>query len=289
MKYPLEKNTLFLIIIVILLIGLISVFFFQKKSSLEPADQSLLLEEGQAQIAVSSDEEAWDEITLPKIAPGKPAAATESKALKLLNAHAASTNLKNREGKKMTGLRILGEIQNMGNKIIENAIILVNFYGEDEALIDTKTGVWHQDYKFLTLPPGGVNVYEVLIPEPPTSETISLTIKPNPATQANNSVGLEIKGEKLEGAVLEKDGQQVHYFKFTGILVNNHDFAVLNPGIYIWIKDDKDKVIGASYRTFNDKKLEKKEEFDVQVDLLPISSESKVAYHTRGRGFAEKL
>jgi len=288
MKYPLEKNTLFLIIIAILLISLIAVFFFQKRSSLEPTDPSLLLEKKQTQIAVSSDEEAWDEIALPKIAPEKPTGTAASK-IKLLNANATTANLKDGEGKKMSGLRILGEIQNMGNKMIENAIVLVNFYGADEALMDTKIGVWHQDYKFLSLAPGEINIYEVLIPEPPTSESVTVGIQSIPLDQANSPIRLEIKSEKLEGAVLEKDGQQIHYFKFTGTLVNNNDFAVVNPGIYVWIKDDKDKVISASYKTFNDKRLEKGEELNVRLDLLPLSSESKVAYHTRGRAFAENL
>lgn len=290
MKYKTEKNTILLGIIAVLLIILIAVFFSQKKSSLKPAGESSSSEEAQTQITISSAEEGLGEITLPKVEPEKQTTtASESKALKLLNTNAVAVTLRDDQGNKMAGLRILGEVQNISNQVVEKATIMVKFYGEKETLLATKTGTWNQGYKFLSLAPGEINVYDVLIAEPPASESISIGIKSDRTDKSNRSARLEIKGEKLEGAVSEKGGQQISYFKFTGTLVNNNEFEVISPGVYVWIEDDKDKVIGSSYQTFSDKTLTKGQELDVALDLLPISPESKIAYHTRGRAFAERL
>jgi len=312
-----RKPILFFTTLIILGLVLTPFLLFKRLPSLNLFTTSSFphsLQEKTKTSPLLSPQEKPIEMIIPEVKSEKQNATT----LKLLNANLVGTTLKDNQGNKINGLRILGEVKNIGDKIIKKATVIVRFYKNDNTLLSTKIGVWNYGYKFSSLAPGEIDVYDVIIPEPPAAKNISIEIKTEETEKSQTTstdnfqiskegvlspmekslnkietdskpVRLQIKEKKLEGTIFEKNGQQIPYFKFTGVLVNNNNFEVVNPGIHVWLKDNQNKVISATYQTFNNEVMIKEQRFNVELALLPINQESKKAYYTMTKTFGEKL
>jgi len=204
---------------------------------------------------------------------------------------------------ELVGLRIIGEIKNISNQVINGAKPVIRFYG-NEKLMATKVGNWNEGYQFLKLEPGEINVYDILIPNPPESEMITVEMRgesaddpegtirnsfdpgssedfdpgssfPDRGNSGSSATYLKIKEKNLSKEILEKDNQKMIYYKFTGILININPAEIINPRIYVWLKNDQGKVIASAYKTFESDLLTKNQELEVNLLLIPFTPDSK--------------
>lgn len=212
---------------------------------------------------------------------------------------------------RLTGLRVLGEmVLNCGDKETTaegtcrqaagnngNVTPILRFYDADDQLITTKVAQWNDEST--PLPPGEVMVYDVVVPDPPKSETISIEMRTEPIEKGwtFNKVGplegLKIKGNRLEPGEYErkdpktKEKIKIKYYKFSGTLVNTADFDVVSPTVYVWIKNDKNEVIGLVKKVFFSDVLTPGQELAVNLLVLPVAEEKAFSHEVRV--FGERL
>ena len=224
----------------------------------------------------------------------------------------------------LAAIRILGEVENVGGETVTEAKPIVRFYGKSKGeaaglgeiersseeeegltltpspnaplnlnlqtsprLLATKVGQWNEGYKFLPLAPGEINVYDLVVREPPESETVTIEIRagsaeenPSGLESSTRRVGesaepapLKIKQKNLESAEVQQGQQKLAYYKFSGTLVNTGEQELINPGIYVWLKNDQNKVIGLSSKTFENDLLAPKQELEVKILIIPVSTD----------------
>lgn len=252
------------------------VFFSQEAA---PQEQ----EEEQIEIAIPQDE-------VPagiKIILDENQGARGVDGLKILSATLVGVKTEN----NTPGVRILGEVENQGENRIDNVRAVVHFFDKEKQVLASKIAEFnhYQGYEFLALNPGEINVYDVLVFEPPVSESLSIEMRSEAKSQKLKVESLKIKGQNLEPTIFKKDGQQIPYFKFTGTLVNQNNFEVVNPGVYVWLKDEEDKVMATGYRIFKNNLLGPGQELEVELGLLPFKKEDKEAFAMRVKSFGEEI
>jgi hypothetical protein len=190
---------------------------------------------------------------------------------------------------RLAGLRILGEMENIGAETVRGATPVLRFYDADDQLITTKVAQWNDE--FIPLDPGQKQVYDVLIPDPPKSETISIEMRSSPIEEGQTLdkvrplEGLKIKENQLEPAEYErkdpktKEKVKIKYYKFSGSLVNTADFEVVSPTVYVWIKNDKNEVIGVTKKVYSTDILAPGQELPVNLLIVPVAEEEEVFSH----------
>lgn len=190
---------------------------------------------------------------------------------------------------RLAGLRILGEFQNIGAEKVYGAKAILRFYDSDEKLVTTKVGTFNQSFTFLPLDGGDINLYDVLVPEPPASETISIEMRAEEGEKGEEKLtkALKVKDRSLEKDVLKRKETEVEYFKFAGKLVNTTDFNIANPGLYVWIKNDENEVIGMAKKVYEADILTPGQEMDVSILILPSSTGE--TFGSEVKTFGEKL
>lgn len=193
---------------------------------------------------------------------------------------------------QLSGIRILGEVQNTGNQSVKNTKTIVRFYDQDKQLLATKVGIWNQSYKFTPLEPEQINVYDFLIAKPPKSSSITIAMEPAESDDAEKLKNLDLsslkfKNKKLEAQTIERQKGKINYYKFSGTLTNIAKYEIINPEVYVWIKNDKGKVVGLGSKIFETDLLIPKQELKVDLLILPVSNEAMLNYETKILG--EKL
>jgi hypothetical protein len=200
---------------------------------------------------------------------------------------------------KLAGIRILGEVENTGKDTVRDAKIIIRFFRNGK-LIAKKLGAWNQTYKFIPLSPGEINVYDVLVPSPPESDSVTIEMEemepgdsPKPGFKGFlkawlfSSPALKIKEASIKPAVVEQQGQKLSYYKFSGTLVNTADWEISNPGIYVWIRNDKGKVIGIGSQFFESDLLIPEATLEAKIAIVPVSAEEMFDYKVKT--FGKKL
>jgi hypothetical protein len=236
---------------------------------------------------ISKMNQVIPEIKLPEVINLGGQEEEEKASLKILNANVIGIYEEN----DLKGLRILGELINIGKDLIPELKPIIRFYGKDSELLATKVANWNENYQFIPLAPNESGLYDILVSSPPDSETITLEMKlqENEKIKKDPTVNLKVKNTNLEEASLARGDENVAYFKFSGTLMNIGVKAIVSPGIYVWLKDDQGKVIGTAYKTYQSDLLEKGQELEVNLVLIPVSPGSGKTFGFEVKTFGEKL
>lgn len=199
---------------------------------------------------------------------------------------------------KLAGIRVLGEVKNIGQKTAKGAKAIVRFYASPNKtsanqdkqlkLVATKVASFNQNYQWLALKPNEVNVYDLLIPNPPASETITIEFKADsesaPKSKSESLSELKVKSKKLEDASLKRGQEELAYFKFSAVLTNLSEKEIVNPGLYVWLKNDEGKVIGFASKTFETDILIPNQEMEANLLIVPVSAGTMFGYEVKTFG-----
>lgn len=244
----------------------------------------LMLEKG----GLVPEEEEWESSGL-KVLSGKVVPIVKKNTP--FTEGSSSPSASQEEEFSIVGIRVVGEMKNVGKEVITGAKAIIKFYDEEEKILATKIGNWTEGYEFLALEPDEVNVYDLLVPNPPKSKWISIQLKKDPSEKANRlrSANLKIKEKSLEEASLKQDEEEIVYYKFKGILINTDEAEVINPKVYLWLKNDEGKVIGVTYKTFEADLLTKDKELEVNLLVVPFTLEKEKVFGYEMKAFGEVL
>lgn len=191
---------------------------------------------------------------------------------------------------KLAGVRIIGEVRNIGDQTAFDANVLVHFFDENQNLISTKIGHWKEPYSFLPLKPGETNVYDVLVASPPPSTSVNLGMetKEKEETDKNKPINkteiLKVKDKKLQPAQVSQQGQTLEYYQFQAILTNVGNIEIANPGLYVWMKNEKGKVIGLAAKVFEADLLTPQATIEAKLNLVPASDGEMFDYQIKTFG-----
>ena len=199
---------------------------------------------------------------------------------------------------RLSALRIIGEVENTGDSTVTEATAVLRFFDENNKLITTKIANWNNE--IFPLDPQEIRVYDVVVPNPPKSETIAIELRPlsttsnesNADDQSNQSGSRQkihplLKNRQFEPAEMERRDPQtkekikIKYYKFTATLVNNNDFDIVAPTIYLWIKNDKNEVIGLAQKGFPNDVLATNEELPVEMLIVPLTKEEVFTHEVK--------
>lgn len=203
----------------------------------------------------------------------------------------ASPSASQEEEFSIVGIRIVGEMKNIGKEVISGAKAIIKFYDDDEKLLATKIGNWTEGYEFLSLGPEEINVYDLLVPNPPEAKWISIQLKEDRSEGISRSrilPELKVKEKSLEETSLEQDEEVLFYYKFKAILVNTEEGEIINPKVYLWLKDAEGKVIGVAYKNFEADLVTQDQELEANLLLVPFTSEEEL-FSYEVKVFGEKL
>lgn len=189
---------------------------------------------------------------------------------------------------RLAGIRILGEIKNVGQKPAFDATPIVQFY-KNEALTATKIGQWSQGYQFVPLEPGKTSVYEVVVAEPPASQSVSIKFKPKAVPEDERSgfsseVDLLVKERELEPASFQRGQQEVGYYQFKGLLTNKGTQEIVSPGIYVWLRTEEGKVVGFGGRIYENDLFMPGREMEVNLAIIPAVEDEVFDFQVRTFG-----
>lgn len=235
------------------------------------------------------EEEKWESSGL-RVLSGKVVPIMQKKTP--LTEDSSSPSASQEEGFSIVGIRVVGEMKNVGEEVVTGAKAIIKFYDDEEKLLATKIGNWTEGYEFLPLGPGEINVYDLLVPNPPKSKWISIQLKENQGEATGGIRGLpelKIKEKDLEETSLKQEEEEIVYYKFKGILVNTGEAEIANPKVYVWLKNDEGKVIGITSKTFEADLLTKNDELEVNLLLVPFTLEEEKVFGYEMKAFGERL
>jgi hypothetical protein len=172
----------------------------------------------------------------------------------------------------LAGIRVVGEVQNIGKSSVTDAKVLVRFFDKERTPVATRIGAWNQTYKFLPLAPNEFNVYDVLIPNPPESESITIEFEPADASTPESVNAIKIKNKSLNKQTATGNNRQITYYTLTGQLVNISGKDIVSPGVYVWLKNEENKIIALGSKIFDTDLLEPDQELEVELIASPLTT-----------------
>ncbi|MBI4099705.1 hypothetical protein HY440_01735 [Candidatus Microgenomates bacterium] len=180
---------------------------------------------------------------------------------------------------KLTGIRILGEMTNVGDKVIIGASPVVRFFDTTGKVLASKIGHYSAGWDFFGIGPSEQTLYDVTVDNPPTADKLEIVL--NVAAASDSAVfdelkvasrSMEVKTASYQGNASDSAGEKVEYYSVSGSVVN----ALLDPvsdiAIYAWVKDKDNKVYAFARQDFKNDLLASGEKLDFKITLLPLKT-----------------
>lgn len=213
----------------------------------------------------------------------------------------------------MTGIRILGELANIGDGFVESVDPVVRFYNTSGTLVSQKIAQFTSGFDFKEAAPGDKVLYDVTVPSPPTSDRLEIVFNIVSSTASANFLPLKIASRSMEmkfanvSANSQTDSSaspgaeasvsattapspQVQYYTVSGKVVNTYNQLVSDIVIYAWGKDAAGKVFSFGRADFKNDLLSPSDQVDFKIILLPFKYDQKMeSYEIAAWGKGYKL
>lgn len=231
------------------------------------------------------------EVTLPTIGPGGDLILTQAsvsgktgKSIVPSKLGVVSANLAAIFDKeKMTGVRILGEVVNLGEDYIDSVDPVVRFYDTNQVMISQKIARFSQGFDFKEVSPKDKVVYDVTINNPPTSDRLEIVFNVVSSTDSAKFLSLKIASRSMELKTTEVQSQEssgsaqnIDYYTVSGKVVNTYENLLSDITIYAWGKDISGKVFVFGRADFKNDLLNPSDKVDFKIIMLPIQANQKL-------------
>lgn len=195
---------------------------------------------------------------------------------------------------KLVGLRVVGEIQNIGQKRVEAISAVVRFGDENNNFVANKLAVLTEPYEFLGLEPGETGFYDVSVPNPPESARIEIGINPIAGQSLKEDfTGLKISQKKLEEKITSlpaqagNQGQEMTYFEASGEIWNTEEdknLMVQAPTVRFWLKDENGQVFGWGQKKFEADLLSSGQKLEFKFFIIPVKAAKLAGFEVEAFG-----
>lgn len=230
------------------------------------------------------------ELVLPKLATGSAVSALGGQArLGIVSANLigiADPSANSGQANRLSAIRILGEVSNIGEKIVDSVSPVVRFIDANGKVIGQKIGRLSTNWNFFGVIPGEKTLYDVTVDSPPQADKLEIVLNASSATDSAifdvlkiASRSMEIKtatyqgsGSSDQGSESGSIGEKVEYYSVTGSVVNTLTDPISDITIYSWARDKEGKVFAFNRQDFKNDLLALGEKIDFRILLLPLKS-----------------
>lgn len=184
---------------------------------------------------------------------------------------------------KLSALRIIGEMTNVGTKVISVISPYVRFLDKDGGVVGQKIGRTTDNFTLFDVLPGTTTYYDVMVDSPPVADKLEIIL--NVVSSSDSAMfdslkiasrSVEIKTATYQGSASDSAGQKVEYYSVSGRVVNTLSDPVSDISIYAWIKDKDDKVFAFARQDFKNDLLATGDKVDFKINLLPLKVDEKL-------------
>jgi len=243
------------------------------------------------------------ELVLPKLATGSAISTLGNKArLGIISANLIG--IQDSQTQKLSAIRILGEVSNIGEKIVDGMSPLVRFIDKNGKTIGQKIGRLSTGWEFFGIVPGEKTLYDVTVDSPPDADRLEIVLNAASATDSALFEQMKIASRSVEvktatyqgsggGAQATESagkGEKVQYYSVTGSVVNTLSDPVSDITIYSWARDKEGKVFAFNRQDFKNDLLAVGGKLDFRILLLPLKNgEEYDSYEVAAWGKRYKL
>lgn len=243
------------------------------------------------------------ELLLPKVTDGgannNVSKTNDEARLGVISANLAAIFDKNN---KLTGIRVVGEMENHSDKLITGVSPVVQFYATNGTLIGQKVARPSDNFDFKTILAKDKSLYDVTVDNPPQSDKLEIIFNTTASTDSAVYKPLLISNRNIETKTANVSAQadqgnqeitdhnnstasgqatpaaqpvptqRVDYYIVSGQINNPLANPMTDITIYAWAKDDQNKVFALGRTDFKNDLLNPGDKIDFKVILLPIRS-----------------
>ncbi len=191
------------------------------------------------------------------------------------------------ENNQLTGIRIVGETGNVGDKDVTGVSPLVRFYDKDGKLAGQKVARPSKDFDFKTISARDKALYDVTVDSPSASDRVEIVFNVTASTDSAGYKPLLISNRKIETRTADVNAdapagtesartapsQKVEYYVVSGQVNNPLENPVTDITIYAWSKDEANRVFALGRQDFKNDLINPGEKIEFKVMLLPIRSD----------------
>lgn len=259
------------VIIFIIIILLVTVAFVVKKNFFKKTPSPVALPEVSFPTIING------ELILPKVSTGS---ADLSRAVLPIRLAVLSANLAavtDKDG-KTTGIRVVGEVGDLGEKYINGANAIVRFYppaGRQVLPPIQKIARPSANFDFLTVYPQDKALYDVTVDAPPPSERLEVVFDVTSASSSAIFNQLKIASRSMETKEASSSGQMIQYYLAGGRVVNTFSNPISDIVIYGWAKNKENRVFALGRTDFKNDLLNPGDGLDFKIIMIPFQADQK--------------
>lgn len=197
---------------------------------------------------------------------------------------------------KLVGLRILGEVNNVGDKTVDSISPVVRFFDAQGKVLAKKVGKLSSGFDFFGVTPGDSTLYDVTVDPVENSDKLEIVVNSSSSTVSAMfeplkiaSRSMEIKKAQYQGqqvapasgaegtqsAAVSEEKQSVEYYTISGSVVNTLSNPISDIAVYAWVKDSDNKVFAFSRQDFKNDLIDVAGRIDFKMTLLPLRGGEK--------------
>lgn len=214
------------------------------------------------------------ELILPKVSTGS---ADLSRAILPTKLAVLSANLAavtDKDG-KTTGIRVVGEVGDLGEKYINGANAIIRFYASSSAQPIQKIARPSANWDFLTVYPQDKVLYDVTVDAPPPSERLEVVFDVTSASSSAIFNQLKIASRNMETKEASSSGQMIQYYLAGGRVVNTFSNPISDIVIYGWAKNKENRVFALGRTDFKNDLLNPGDGIDFKIIMIPFQADQK--------------
>lgn len=173
---------------------------------------------------------------------------------------------------RMIGVRIMGEVKNIGSKVVKGILPSISFFDKSDKLLITKKGFANPATPFLPLEAQEVGGYDVIVREPPKEmEKIEVRLKAIEPEENIPWQSLKVKDKSLTGHKSGTGSAEINYYQFSGTLLNDSGETVESPTVLVWLKNKEGRVVITQSHTYTDDLLSPQKEMQASFLIRTAS------------------
>lgn len=202
---------------------------------------------------------------------------------------------------KLQSIRVIGEVLNIGQKIVSEVSPVVRFYDVTGKAIAQKVAELSPNYKFFDLIPGDKTYYDILVSPPDSSDRLEIVLNPVAATDSAKFEQLKISGRTFEtkSATQEQpkveepvqdasdsaatqsaekktpvpEPKKVEYYAVSGSILNPFQDLITEITVYAWVRNAEGKVFSFARQDFKNDLISPGDKVDFKLTLVPFKSD----------------
>ena len=183
---------------------------------------------------------------------------------------------------KLTGIRIIGEIGNVGGRFVSGISPIVRFFGTDGKVVSQKIAHVSTGFDFHDIAANESSVYDVTVDTPPPSDRVEIVFNVISSSDSAIFQPLKIASRSMETRTTtvgeaSESAQPVDYYIAGGKIVNTLNNPVSDISVYVWAKNAEGKVFAFGKTDLKNDLIGPSQSVDFQTMVLPLQNNQKMS------------